>query len=52
MRRFWTYLGGTVIRPRSTLTRLLADPHHLAYGVGAMVLMGILCTLTVTVWPS
>ena len=47
MRRFWAYLGGTVIRPHSTFTRLLADPHHLAYGVGVTALMGLLYTLTV-----
>ena len=47
MKRFWAYLGGTVIRPRSTFTRLVADPHHLAYGVGAQALIGLLYTLTV-----
>jgi len=47
MRCFWLYLGGTIIRPRSTFTRLLAHPHHLAYGAGALALIGILYTLTV-----
>lgn len=47
MGRFWTYLGGTVIRPRSTFARLLTDPQRLAHGVRVVLFIGILYTLTV-----
>jgi hypothetical protein len=47
MGKFWNYLGGTVIRPRSTFTHLLADPRQLVYGGKAVLLIGVLYTLTV-----
>jgi hypothetical protein len=47
MSKFWHYLGGTVIKPRDTFTHLLADPRQLVYGGKAVLLIGVLYTLTV-----
>ncbi len=47
MRDFWRYLGGTVVRPYPTFQRLLADTRHQAFGLGALLLIGVLYTLTV-----
>jgi hypothetical protein len=44
---FWSYLGGTVVKPSSTFHRLLADPRKLVHGIGVVLLIGILYTLTV-----
>jgi hypothetical protein len=44
---FFSYLGGTVVRPRKTFEQLLADPRRLTYGIGALLLIGVLYTLTV-----
>ena len=47
MGKFWSYLGGTVIKPRSTFHKLLNDSNHLLYGLGAILLIGVLYTLTI-----
>jgi hypothetical protein len=46
MGKFWSYLGGTVIRPRRTFNQLLNNSNHLLYGFGAILLIGVLYTLT------
>jgi hypothetical protein len=47
MASFWSYLGGAVTRPRSTFSRLVTDPRHLGHGAKAVLLIGVLYTLTV-----
>jgi len=47
MGQFWSYLGGTIIKPRSTFNRLLADPEQLTHSIRAILLIGVLYTLTV-----
>ena len=47
MRTFWSYLGGTIVRPRHTFGRLRDDPRGLVHGLGAILLIGLLYTLTV-----
>ena len=47
MGQFWSYLGGTVTKPHSTFDRLLTDPKQLTHGFRAVVLIGVLYTLTV-----
>ena len=47
MTHLWGYLGGVIVRPRSTFERLLADPRQLAHGTRAVLLVGALYTLTV-----
>jgi hypothetical protein len=47
MNKFWAYLCGTVIKPRNAFTHLLADPRQLVYGGKAVLLIGVLYTLTV-----
>ncbi len=47
MGQFWRYLGGTVIKPRSTFNHLLADPKAVSQGFKAVLFIGILYTLTV-----
>jgi len=44
---FWSYLLGTAVRPRDTFDRLVADPGRLARGLKAVLLIGVLYTLTV-----
>ncbi|MFQ6084550.1 MAG: YIP1 family protein [Candidatus Aminicenantia bacterium] len=47
MPSFWSYMGGTVIKPHSTFSRLLIDPRQLIHGAKALLLIGVLYTLTV-----
>ncbi|HEY81978.1 MAG TPA: hypothetical protein G4O01_01650 [Dehalococcoidia bacterium] len=47
MGRFWSYLGGVVINPRRAFNLLLADPKLLTHSLGAVLLIGILYTLTI-----
>jgi hypothetical protein len=43
----WRYLWGTVVRPRHTFARLVADSASLAHGFKAVLLISALYTLTV-----
>jgi len=45
--KFWGYLGGTITRPQLTFRNLLNDPNRLLQGFGAVLLIGVLYTLTV-----
>ncbi len=47
MSRFWRYLGSTIANPYRTYNRLLDDPQKLKHGTGAVLLIGVLYTLTV-----
>lgn len=47
MKTFWWYLGGTIVKPRSTFTLLNMDPKGLQQGTWAILFMGVLYTLTV-----
>jgi len=47
MGQFWSYLGGAVINPRRTFNLLLTDPKLLTYGISAVLLIGVLYTLTI-----
>jgi hypothetical protein len=47
MNGFWHYMGGTVVRPRGTLTGLVDDPRRLKQAFAAVAFIGVLYTLTV-----
>jgi hypothetical protein len=47
MRKFWGYLGGTIIKPYGSFSRLCADSHALQHSLGAILFIGVLYTLTV-----
>ena len=47
MNKFWRHLIQTIIHPAKTFKQLLADPHHLRYGIQAVFLIAILYTFTV-----
>lgn len=47
MKSFWNYLAGTIFRPRKTFTSLLSDPQQISKATKAILLIGILYTLTV-----
>ena len=47
MRKFWGYLGGTIIKPYRTFNRLCADSHALQLSFAAILFIGVLYTLTV-----
>lgn len=47
MSKFSRYLAGTIIKPGRTFHRLLDEPDRLSLGVKAILLIGVLYTLTV-----
>lgn len=47
MNGFWHYFGGTIVHPRSTFEQLINDPRHLALGLTAILVIGLLYTMTV-----
>jgi hypothetical protein len=47
MKSFWGYFGGVIIRPGRTFQALQSDPKMISKGFKAILLIGILYTLTV-----
>jgi len=47
MKSFWRYLGGTVVKPVGTFQALQADPKRVSKSFKAILLIGILYTITV-----
>lgn len=47
MKSFLGYFIGTIIQPRPTFRKLLADSKHVSKSFKAVLFMGILCTITV-----
>jgi Yip1 domain len=52
MTSFWRYFIGTIIKPRPTFRKLLADPKHVSKSFKAVLFMGILYTITVVCFAA
>ena len=47
MKSFWAYFGGTIFSPRRAFQALQSDPKKISKGFKAILLIGILYTITV-----